>query len=58
MPDIPCPGPKGVWKACKQAVTSCWGCRDEVVELKKDDLYVVRYRPIRELLAEKWVELI
>jgi hypothetical protein len=32
--------------------------RDDVVELVKDDLYVVRYRPMRELLREKWVELV
>ncbi len=33
-------------------------CRDDVVELNKDDLYVIRYQPIRELLKDKWVELV
>ncbi|CAL8464662.1 g4197 [Coccomyxa elongata] len=31
---------------------------DDVVELNKDDLYVIRYQPIRELLKDKWVELV
>ena len=33
-------------------------CRDDVVELMKDDLYVVRYNPIKDLLRDNWVELI
>jgi hypothetical protein len=33
-------------------------CRDEVVDLNKDDLYVMRYKPIRQLLQDKWVELV
>ena len=33
-------------------------CRDDVVELLKDDLYVVRYNPIKDLLRDNWVELI
>ena len=33
-------------------------CRDDVVELMKDDLYVVRYNPIKDLLRDDWVELI
>ena len=32
--------------------------RDDVVELMKDDLYVVRYNPIKDLLRDDWVELI
>lgn len=33
-------------------------CREDVVELMKDDLYVVRYNPIKDLLRDNWVELI
>ncbi len=34
------------------------GCRDDVVELNKDDLYIIRYQPIRDLLKDNWVELV
>ena len=33
-------------------------CREDVAELMKDDLYVVRYNPIKDLLRDDWVELI
>jgi len=33
-------------------------CREDVIELMKDDLYVVRYSPIKDLLNDNWVELI
>ncbi|CAL5224587.1 g7294 [Coccomyxa viridis] len=31
---------------------------EDVAELMKDDLYVVRYNPIKDLLRDDWVELI
>ncbi|KAK9904920.1 hypothetical protein WJX75_005594 [Coccomyxa subellipsoidea] len=31
---------------------------DDVVELNKDDLYIIRYEPIRDLLKDNWVELV
>ncbi|EIE19067.1 GINS complex, Sld5 component [Coccomyxa subellipsoidea C-169] len=31
---------------------------DDVVELNKDDLYIIRYQPIRYLLKDNWVELV
>ena len=33
-------------------------CREDVAELMKDDLYVVRYNPIKDLLRDDWVELV
>lgn len=32
--------------------------RDETVELKKGELLATRYRNIRELLREKWLQLV
>lgn len=33
-------------------------CRDDTVELSEGDLLVTRYRGIRELLRDKWLQLV
>ena len=51
-------GPLGV-RDFQLAMRPCVSlCREDVAELMKDDLYVVRYNPIKDLLSDDWVELV
>lgn len=34
------------------------GCRLDTADFQKGDLYIVRYRPVQQLLKDKWIALI
>ena len=46
-----------VYSSCSQLLIMAV-CRLDTAEFQKGDLYIVRYRPVQQLLRDKWIALI